>query len=732
MKTIFRILAAVCLLSSVLFGQTIATVTGHLIDPSNTATTAADVQFELKNTGAQQCKVSGVGLASPYVKHFSQAQINAGVTILRTDAITCGSTTGQTRWDITITQAGVKQPTCGVQITTPTFSLDTMTCLNSVSTPVTTQPTDAVYARLDGTNAGFTGNLTLNGHNLSGIGTISGNAGTLSIGSNVAAPQFDKKVYLDGTVNTTVQVTINAASALGCAEAHIPAGTYTLDSTTLLGGNTLPSCISLVGDGADKTILVYKNTAGAGAGYDPIENSNLSGGNNTIIISDLTIDGSQLTSGTSRCIYFKNVTKFWIQRVHITGCQTHGFMADDGTNLGWIDHNSIEHIVVGTAIELGNTPLSAVVNNIWATENWINDTGANGVFSIGSKVASAYGNSGIHADRNTCTGVKDTCVEIGASTQDSTANGNIAFITTATGATGVGIRATKNVTAAGNTINCNSQASAVGMLLWSQGTDNTISESNALTNNTIQNCPIAIKSTGNAAQIDGLTIKLNQFQNDATTYSPSGNETNLHYCENSDNLCDINNGYTIDEGPIVASSISSQLKIQAVQGGQVGILFRENDVALPNGLWRIAMNGDQILFNKNSAVAGDFSSNFSFMTVGTGTTGTVTIPQGLFTAQQGLKVGSNGNTTNTILNGTGTLTFTAIAAQTGQEQTLAIANASTSNFGVFCSPRATLGNVNLTWSAWVSSSGTVSVRVTNPTAGSITPSAVSWGCTVFQ
>lgn len=97
----------------------------------------------------------------------------------------------------------------------------------------------------------------------------------------------------------------------------------------------------------------------------------------------------------------------------------------------------------------------------------------------------------------------------------------------------------------------------------------------------------------------------------------------------------------------------------------------------------------------------------------------------------GLAVGG-GSTVNKILNGSATLTYTAIAAQTSQEKTLTITGASTTNFGVFCSPRATLGNANVSWSAWVSAADTVSVRVTNPTAASITPSAVAWGCTVNQ
>jgi hypothetical protein len=85
-----------------------------------------------------------------------------------------------------------------------------------------------------------------------------------------------------------------------------------------------------------------------------------------------------------------------------------------------------------------------------------------------------------------------------------------------------------------------------------------------------------------------------------------------------------------------------------------------------------------------------------------------------------------------ILSGTATLTYTAISAQTSQEQTITISGASTTNNGTSCAPRATLGNANIGWESWVSASNTVSVRVTNPTGGSITPSAVVWGCTVYQ
>ena len=78
-----------------------------------------------------------------------------------------------------------------------------------------------------------------------------------------------------------------------------------------------------------------------------------------------------------------------------------------------------------------------------------------------------------------------------------------------------------------------------------------------------------------------------------------------------------------------------------------------------------------------------------------------------------------------------TLTYTAIAAQTCQEQNVTVAGAASTGVAT-ASPAASLGNVNLSWSAWVSAANTVSVRVCNPSAGSITPSAVAWQARVIQ
>ena len=90
-----------------------------------------------------------------------------------------------------------------------------------------------------------------------------------------------------------------------------------------------------------------------------------------------------------------------------------------------------------------------------------------------------------------------------------------------------------------------------------------------------------------------------------------------------------------------------------------------------------------------------------------------------------------GSPTNKILMAQGIITFTSISAQTCQDQNLSLPGSATTGVAMV-SPSASLGSINLSWSAWVSTSGNVKIRVCNIAGSSFTPAAVSWNVRVAQ
>jgi len=90
----------------------------------------------------------------------------------------------------------------------------------------------------------------------------------------------------------------------------------------------------------------------------------------------------------------------------------------------------------------------------------------------------------------------------------------------------------------------------------------------------------------------------------------------------------------------------------------------------------------------------------------------------------GASIGYGGSRMTAARSGLQTLTFTSIAAQTCQDQTLSVPSA-VAGTAAFFSPGAELG-AGLTWSSRVSATGVVTVRVCNATGGAITPQAITW------
>jgi hypothetical protein len=232
MKMFSRIAAFVYLFSAICFGQNTATITAHLADPGSTSVGSRTfVRTELKATGGQQCKVAGVALVTPYVRDFTpNATGDLSFLIYKNSVITCGNSTGNSQWAFTVWRDGSPQPSCFLQISGNT-DLTSASCLNATSTPTVAQPTDAVYCRIDASNCGFTGNVTHNGHDDTGIGTLGAVTATISGNETVG-----------GTLGVTGASTLNGGTINGSFS-----GNPTLSGNPVLSGTVTESGSTTVG-----------------------------------------------------------------------------------------------------------------------------------------------------------------------------------------------------------------------------------------------------------------------------------------------------------------------------------------------------------------------------------------------------------------------------------------------------------------------------------------------------
>ena len=77
-----------------------------------------------------------------------------------------------------------------------------------------------------------------------------------------------------------------------------------------------------------------------------------------------------------------------------------------------------------------------------------------------------------------------------------------------------------------------------------------------------------------------------------------------------------------------------------------------------------------------------------------------------------------------IISHSASITWTSIAANSTQEQTVSVPGATAGN-NLDVTPASSPG-AGLMWTAYISTSGTIVVRMANVTTGAITPNTVSW------
>lgn len=442
----------------------------------------------------------------------------------------------------------------------------------------------------------------------------------------------NKRVHAQ--TSTGLQATINAACSGGTGGyVYIGQGQFPLYASVVL--TAANSNCTIAGAGLSQTVLkLSANMAPWGDGTNGTSGKPdgivISGATN-IQLMDFTLDGNGANEPNGRGIYLVNgATKFRGFRVRTQNTAEHGWMLDDGATNFRCYGCEADTEINGSGFEIGNTPLNAVVNDVQLIGGRAdNSQVANGVFTIGSKSAGQYGNNGIQVIGMTFTGNADTAIEAGASSQNVVIAGNKIALTLGTGQTGIMARSSGPDQIVGNAIECNGSANQKAIFVTSNGGgDNTTTRQVNIEGNTVRGCTgtgsrgIELNS-GDDIQVNNNHLDTSSFfVNSTVTNYRTGGGANWTWSTTA------SKPMLIDSAVASAGNALAFLQFQATQGGAAGFRIRENQTALPNGLWRVHSSSDALCFNKNTAVAGDFSTNFDAACFGTGSTGTFTVGQG--------------------------------------------------------------------------------------------------------
>lgn len=111
-------------------------------------------------------------------------------------------------------------------------------------------------------------------------------------------------------------------------------------------------------------------------------------------------------------------------------------------------------------------------------------------------------------------------------------------------------------------------------------------------------------------------------------------------------------------------------------------------------------------------------------------TGAVVIENDALTGTAASLTIGSGSTAGGVLNGSATLNFPSIAANTTADLTITVTGAATDDIAVSSAPAALTSG--LTHCAFVSAANTVTVRLANSTVGAIDPASATFKVRVFK
>lgn len=212
----FCVAVFVCLASAAFASVTIS---GNLKDLTGTAVSSRTfVRFTIRGCNGNQPRKAGTAIIVPSIYEFTPnaSGVVSGTLYDSLTDIECGGVVGATWYGVTIFRDGKPNPEVPYNVTGTTFNLNS--ALPNTTNPVVAAPTgDSTYARLDGLNQPFTGNITAP----SFIGSLTGNASTATAlaanGTNCTAGNYPLGVDASGNVENCTAATSGSGTVTNIA-----------------------------------------------------------------------------------------------------------------------------------------------------------------------------------------------------------------------------------------------------------------------------------------------------------------------------------------------------------------------------------------------------------------------------------------------------------------------------------------------------------------------------------